>query len=74
MFIIFEPGLEKIVCTVYCKYANLFLCTPKNSMHPTNLCTPFSPFHIALCQLSVHGFPCLFKTHHKNCYVECFSR
>ena len=69
MFIIFEPGLEKIVCTVYCKYANLFLCTPKKSMHPTNLCTPFSPLHIALCQLSVLGFPCFFTTHHKNCFA-----
>ena len=55
MFIIYETGLEKY--------------TPKKSMHPTNLCTPFSPLHIALCQLSVLGFPCFFTTHHKNCFA-----
>ena len=48
---------SKIVCTVYCKYTNLLLCTPKNSVHLMNLCTPFSPLHIAVCQLNVLGFP-----------------
>ena len=59
MFIIYETGLEKY--------------TPKKSMHPTNLCTPFSPLHIALCQLSVLGFPCFFTTHHKNCFALFFT-
>ena len=62
MFIIYETGLEKY--------------TPKKSMHPTNLCTPFSPLHIALCQLSVLGFPCFFYNTPQElfCFVECFSR
>ena len=62
MFIIYETGLEKY--------------TPKKSMHPMNLCTPFSPLHIALCQLSVLGFPCFFYNTPQElfCFVECFSR
>ena len=46
--------------TLYHKYANLFLSTPKN-IKPAHLCMPFSSLHIALCQLSVLAFPYFFK-------------
>ena len=50
----------QIVCMVYHKYANLFLCCQK-ILKPTHLCMPFSPLHITLCQLSVLGFPCFLR-------------
>ena len=51
----------EIVCTVYHKPSssnlallnvNIFLCTQKIS-RPVHSCMPFSPLHIAFCQLSV---------------------
>ena len=42
------------------------------NIKPTHLCMSFPPLCIALCQLTVQGFPCFFTTHHKNCFVECF--
>ena len=49
-----------------CKYANLFVSLHQKFLKPTHICILFSPLHIALCQLSALGFPCIFFRKHHN--------
>ena len=63
LFIIHKPGLEK-------RFMQIYFCVGQKILKPPiNLCRPFSPLHIAFCQLSVLGFHCFFTTHHNNCFV-----
>ena len=64
LFIIHKPGLEK-------RFMQIYFCVGQKILKPPiHLCQPFSPLHIAFCQLSVLGFHCFFTTHHNNCFVS----
>ena len=51
---------------VHHRYANLFLCTPKNYKACAFM---YTSLNIAFCQLSVLGFPRFFTTHRNSCFV-----
>ena len=59
----------QIVCIVYRKYANLFLCMPKITKAYAFMYIYVSPLHLTPCQLSVLGFPCFFTTHCNICFI-----
>ena len=57
--LVINQGLTNILSSVWqlCQFILVYI---KKFLKPKHSCMPFSPLHIALCQLIAHGFPCFF--------------